>query len=184
MYWVMFGNDMHKHNLYPQLLPQLPMLITGASASPCSSYCAKYSTAKTYAHTTEDQETFTSCSRMSAFIQNIYGWVMMPKWIPFYLHEVISLFQETWLLLAAIKDLSRCTSLQSSEKKNVSHSQLGIPVQVWLTLLSKILSVSVQGLFVTSPFLSCCLPPSPADADSVISPLTHDKQNWWRDIAH
>lgn len=54
---------------------------------------------------------------MTSFIQNIYGWVIMPKWITLHPHEVINPLQEIWLLLAAVKNLSRRTLLQYTEKK-------------------------------------------------------------------
>ncbi len=87
---------------------------------------------------------------------------MTPKWIPFHLHEVIGPQQRH------MAPASRCpfvkahiTLPQLSENKiwTVSHSRQGNATQVWLMLLSKIISLSVQGLCAASPFLSS-LPPT------------------------
>lgn len=122
-----------------------------------------------------------------------YLWiVMMPKWIPFHPHEVICLSEETY---GSCKPLSICQGahhpasvLGKENMRRISPSARECNAGVACMLLSKILSVSVQGLCATSPFLSP-MPPTlfwlrwPL-LHLVISPLTQDTENSRAVITH
>lgn len=81
---------------------------------------------------------------------------MKPKWIPFHPHEVICLLGEEHDTAPE----SHCPffnahiiSENRKQTTEVSHPRRGNLTQVWLLLVSEILSVSIQALCATSTFL-------------------------------